>query len=108
MQRIWLALLLVAAPASADQAMFGPSRNGAPFVCADLNDIGAKPGDTIGSWILGFWSGLNAANNALVGEATTASGVVGEVKLYCTAHPSVGLAQATFDTYAAMKKVKTR
>ena len=65
-----------------------------------LNDLGAKPNDTVGSWILGFWSGLNAANNALRAIATTASGVVGEVKLYCTAHPSAGLAQATvFDTY---------
>jgi hypothetical protein len=106
MRRIWLAALLVAAPANADQTMFGPSRNGSPIVCADLNDIGAKPSDTVGSWILGFWSGLNAANNALVGDATTASGIVGEVKLYCTAHPSVGLAQATFDTYGVMKKAR--
>lgn len=74
-----LALLMGAVPASADQTMFGPTRNGAPFVCADLNEVGAKPGDTIGSWILGFWSGLNATNNGMVGDATTANGVIGEV-----------------------------
>lgn len=106
--RNWIgaAILLSAVPASADQTMFGPSRNGAPFVCADLNDVGARPNDTVGSWILGFWSGLNAAHNALVGDGTSANGVLGEVKLYCAAHPSVGLAQATLDTYAAMKKQK--
>lgn len=108
--RYWFgaAILLCAGPASADQTMFGPTRNGAAFVCADLNDVGAKPNDTVGSWILGFWSGLNAANDALVGDGTTANGVIGEVKLYCTSHPSVGLAQATFDTYTAMKKSKRR
>ena len=108
--RYWMGalILLCAVPANADQTMFGPTRNGAPFVCADLNDVGAKPNDTVGSWILGFWSGLNAAKNALVGDGTTANGVIGEVKLYCTAHPSVGLAQATFDTYEAMKKSKRR
>ena len=108
--RNWIgaAILLCAVPASADQTMFGPSRNGAPFVCADLNDVGARPDDTVGSWILGFWSGLNASNDALVGDGTSANGILGEVKLYCAAHPSVGLAQATLDTYAAMKKQKMR
>ena len=106
----WLgmAVLLWAAPASADQTMFGPMRNGAQFVCADLNEVGASPTGTIGYWILGFWSGLNAANDALVGDSTTANGVVGEVKLYCASHPSVGLPQATLDTYAAMKKVRKK
>jgi hypothetical protein len=108
--RYWMgaAILLCAGPASADQTIFGPTRNGAPFVCADLNDVGAKPNEVVGSWILGFWSGLNAANNALVGDGTTANGVIGEVKLYCTSHPSVGLAQATIDTYTTIKKSKRR
>lgn len=108
--RYWMgaAILLCAGQARADQTMFGPIRNGAPFVCADLNDVGARPNDTVGSWILGFWSGLNAANNALVGDGTTANGVIGEVKLYCAGHPSAVLAQATLDTYTAMKKSKRR
>ncbi len=100
--------LLWAAPLSAEQTMFGPMRNGAQFVCADLNEVGASTTDTVGYWILGFWSGLNAANDALVGDSTTANGVVGEVKLYCASHPSVGLPQATLDTYAAMKKARKR
>ena len=102
----WLALLVSAPPASAEQTLFGPMRNGAQFVCADLNEVGATTHDTIGYWILGFWSGLNAANDALVGDGTTANGVIGEVKLYCLSHPSVGLAQATLDTYGTMKKAR--
>ena len=108
--RKWIgaAALLCAMPAAADQTMFGPMRNGSQFVCADLNEVGASTTDTIGYWILGFWSGLNAANDALVGDGTTANGVIGEVKLYCVSHPSVGLPQATLDTYAAMKKAHKR
>ena len=104
----WLGALalLCAAPAGADQALFGPMRNGVQFVCADLNDVGAKPTDPIGYWILGFWSGLNAANDALVGDRTTANGVVGEVKLYCQSHPAVDLPQATLDTYNRMRKAR--
>ena len=46
--------------------------------------------------------------SALVGDGTTANGVVGEVKLYCISHPSVSLPQAALDTYAAMKKTRKR
>jgi hypothetical protein len=105
---IALAALLCATSASAEEKLFAPMRNGAEFVCADLNEVGASTTDTIGYWILGFWSGLNAANDALTGDQTTANGVVGEVKLYCSSHPSVGLSQATFSTYAAMKKASRR
>jgi len=101
----WLALLtlLCATQANADQTLFGPTRNGVQLVCADVNDGGLTVTGLVGTWILGFWSGLNAAKNAHVGDATTASGVVGEVKLYCSTHPSLGLAQATLDTYTAMR-----
>jgi hypothetical protein len=106
----WILLsgLVLGVPANAEQTLFGPVRNGAQFVCADLNETGASTTDTIGYWILGFWSGLNAANDALVGDGTTANGVIGEVKLYCTSHPSVSLPQATLDTYAMMKKLRKR
>ena len=108
--RKWLgaAALIWAMPANADQKMFGPMRNGSQFVCADLNEVGASTTDTIGYWILGFWSGVNAANDALVGDSTTANGVIGEVKLYCVGHPSVSLPQATLDAYAAMKRAHKR
>jgi hypothetical protein len=105
---IGLAALLCATPVEAEQTLFGPLRNGVPFVCADLTELGATSSSTIGYWILGFWSGLNAANDALVGDSTTANGVVGEVMLYCASHPSVSLPQATLDTYVAMKKSRRR
>jgi len=106
---IAIAVLSCAVPVNAhQQTVFGPMRNGAQFVCADLNEVGASTTDTIGYWILGFWSGLNAANDALVGDATTANGVIGEVRLYCSAHPAIGLAQATLDTYSELKKGRRR
>ena len=106
----WLALaaLLWTVPAQADQTLFAPMRNGQALVCADLTDVGVSTSSTIGYWILGFWSGLNAAKDARVGDETTASGVIGEVKLYCASHPSVTLPQATLDTYGAMKKPPRR
>ena len=109
--RLWLcatAALFLPAPAGAEQRIFGPTRNGAQFVCADLNEVGASTTDTIGYWILGFWSGLNAANDSLVGDNTTANGVIGEVKLYCAGHPAVSLPQAALDTYSVMKKAQRR
>jgi hypothetical protein len=101
----WMGLLafVCATPLYADQTLFGPTRNGAQIVCADLNDVGATPSDITGTWNLGFWSGLNAAKNARVGDTTTANGVLGEVKLYCSMHPSLSLAQATLDTYSAIR-----
>ena len=101
----WIGLIALACAtqANADQTLFGPARNGVQIVCADVNDQGLPASGMVGTWILGFWSGLNAAKNARVGDGTTASGVVGEVKLYCSAHPSLSLAQATLDTYSAMR-----
>jgi len=106
----WLGLfaLVCATQVNAEQTLFGPTRNGVQMVCADVNDLGVTATDLVGTWILGFWSGLNAAKNARVGDGTTANGVVGEVKLYCSTHPSVSLPQATLDTYAAMRESARR
>lgn len=100
---VTLLALLFATQAKADDMIFGPTRNGVQIVCADVNDLHGMSGDMVTTWILGFWSGLNAAKSAHVGDATTASGVVGEVKLYCSSHPSFSLAQATLDTYVSMR-----
>src|SRR5215472_10460573 len=99
----WLGLLalLCATQANSDQMLFGPTRNGVEIVCADVNDMKVTSADLLGTWILGFWSGLNAAKNGRVGSNTTAAGVVGEVRLYCSNHPSASLAQAALTTYAA-------
>lgn len=108
--RRWLILflLLCGTRANADETVFGPTRSGVQIVCADVNELGVNQSDLVGTWILGFWSGLNAAKNARVGDSTTASGVVGEVKLYCSGHPSVTLPQATLDTYDAMRTSKNK
>jgi hypothetical protein len=103
-----LLVLAFSTSAAGEERMFGLTRNGEPIVCADVNGTAAKTDDMVGVWILGFWSGLNAANHALVGDNSSASGVIGEVKLYCAGHPSLGIAQAAFDTYAAMKKTERR
>ena len=102
----WLGFfaLVWATQVSADQTLFGPTRNGVQLVCADVSDAKITATDLVGTWVLGFWSGLNAAKNARVGDSTTASGLIGEVKLYCSSHPSVSLAQATLDTYTAMRE----
>ena len=100
--------ILFSVSASAEQTIFAPMRNREEVVCADLPEIDAVTVGKVNYWILGFWSGLNVAKNGLVGDKTTASGVVGEVKLYCASHPSMGLAQATLDTYATMKAAKPR
>ncbi len=104
MRLVALFTLFWGTPLAAKQTLFAITRSGAEFVCADLNDMGATTTDTVGSWILGFWSGINVANDARVGGSTTSNGVVGEVKLHCRKHPSKSLGQATFDTYQAMKK----
>ena len=98
--------LLVAAPLSAEQTIFGPMRSGESLVCADLPEVDAATTAKVNHWILGYWSGLNTAKNSLVGDKTTANGVIGEVKLYCTAHPSLDLPQATLDTFNVMKEAK--
>lgn len=103
-----LAALLCTTPAGAEQTLFAPMRNGASIVCADVTEVPITTTSATGYWVLGFWSGLNAANDALVGDSTTASGVIGEVKLYCASHPSISLPQATLDTYSAMKKPRRR
>jgi len=105
---IGITALLCTAPAGAEQTLFGPMRNGASIACADLTEVQTTTTSATGYWILGFWSGLNAANDALVGDSTTPSGVIGEVKLYCASHPSISLPQATLDTYVAMRKPHRR
>lgn len=55
------------------------------------------------SWLLGFWTGLNAASTQLVGEKTNVDGRVGEVKKICTDRPSMSLVDAAFKAYAVMR-----
>lgn len=51
------------------------------------------------NWVMGFWSGLNAAANVSVGKDTDAEGIVGEVGLICEREPSKPLVVAAFEAY---------
>lgn len=62
-----------------------------------INDV------TINYWILGFWTGMNTATASQVGRSTDTKGVLGEVKLYCDAHPSATITEATTVTYQRLK-----
>lgn len=60
------------------------------------------------SWVMGFWSGLNAhasaeRQTANIGESTDAQGVVAEIELYCSANPSTPLSDATFLVHGRLK-----
>jgi len=58
------------------------------------------------NWVLGYWSGRNIDNaqNHLVGSHTDGQGVLGEVKVICTAEPSTELADAVARTYFKMER----
>ena len=49
-----------------------------------------------GNWILGFWTGINFANERHdVGQTQDADGIIGEVKKICRDQPSMLLLKAT-------------
>lgn len=76
------------------------NERGATLVCADVTEKGLGEAEL---WVTGFVSGMNAAKYQSVGHTTTTSGLLGEVKLYCTKHPSDRLMNAVFRTYEQMK-----
>lgn len=64
---------------------------------------------TAGSnWLLGFWTGLNAANtsNNLVGAKTDGLGIIAEVEKICSQRPSMDLMDATTAVYSALAQGK--
>jgi hypothetical protein len=61
--------------------------------------------DRVGSnWILGFWSGLNAASTpSLVGLATDAPAIIAEVALICAAKPLMLLQASVLSHYERVR-----
>lgn len=109
----YLALLagLLAAPVIAeDPIVYSPLKNGQRFVCADLTEGNVNDSNQIRQYVLGYWSGFNAANsfNSLpgvdVGATTSANGVFGEIKLYCARNPSMDIPTAVLSTYLRFKR----
>lgn len=87
----------VALSANDDARVFGL---GAESCAAWMGGSGVKKVLTE-NWILGFWSGVNVGNPVSrdVGSGTDSAGIVGEVRLYCTKHPSVLVARAAAEVY---------
>jgi hypothetical protein len=56
------------------------------------------------AWVMGYWTGLNAASGQGIGRQTDGNGIVGEVKLLCKTKPSLDLLSATTQVYLAMEK----
>lgn len=62
--------------------------------------VRADAGPARASWILGFWTGLNAAFGRSVGKSTTPQGIVAEVERRCATLPTRTLAEVTLATYS--------
>lgn len=60
----------------------------------------------IEEWILGFWTGMNAANQMdhSVGSKTDSYGVIGEVENICNSNPSEIILNAANEAYLKMMK----
>jgi hypothetical protein len=48
-----------------------------------------------------MWTALNvsASGNSLVGQSTDENGIIGEIRIACSAHPSMRIGQATTEVY---------
>jgi hypothetical protein len=51
------------------------------------------------TWIMGFWSGINAVYGTEGPIRVDGQGIVGEVKKLCIDNPSMMIAEATMKTY---------
>lgn len=72
--------------------------------CATASSSLTADGSAVAYWVLGFVSGMNTDSGAMVGNGTDTNGLLGEVKLYCDAHPSASIFVATALTYRKLLK----
>lgn len=57
------------------------------------------------SWIMGFWTGINAlSNDRQVGKSVGSNGIVGEVRRACAERPSTLIWVATAEVYARLRR----
>lgn len=94
-----LALQVRAAAAQPVYTLGQGTRSCASWATNPVTDFGTK------SWILGYWSGLNAANarNHIVGATTDGAGIWAVVKAKCDAEPSKALLWAVMQAYQDMQ-----
>lgn len=57
------------------------------------------------AWILGYWSGVNMANDSSVGNSTDGLGIIERVKAECRANPALRVLSATSKVRAACREV---
>jgi hypothetical protein len=58
-------------------------------------------------WILGFWSGMNAAYTATTGENTEGPGILAEVRKVCQGKPSLSLSEASLQVYDRFQQIRS-
>jgi hypothetical protein len=88
----------LAVPNSGNTITYGPGGDS----CASwIQESASAPGD---NWIMRFWSGLNATGRYHdIGRSTDGAAITGEVRVFCQAHPSVALANATLTVYLMLR-----
>jgi hypothetical protein len=91
-----VALATIVSARADETYMFGIGR----LSCANWTGNPAHEFDG-GSWIMGYWSGLNTnnPNYHMAGHTTDATGVIAEVRLVCRQHPSLPLYGAIATVY---------
>lgn len=83
------------------------NRSQQAITCAEINDDPPQGPEVVKRWVLGFWSGLNAAETSsgggFVGFQTTPEGVYSEVRRFCKSNPEVMVQQAAYAVRYDMK-----
>lgn len=68
-----------------------------------VNGVSEKQDFASSLYALGVWSGFNIAYDASTGHGTDSDGIWGEIKLYCSNHPSETLINVTLKIYNQFK-----
>jgi hypothetical protein len=55
------------------------------------------------AWVLGFWTGLNVNGGATVGAKTDTAGMLAEIQLDCSKHPSMDLQSSVLQTWSRLR-----
>lgn len=108
--RFWLALLVAVVGSSISARAVQVVGVGGKTSCATWFSGNKFDDIQVRHWIGGFWSGANALNTTDdgVGSDTDANGIFGEVRLYCSQHPSATLFRASADVYDSMARKRAR
>ena len=105
---VLLALSLSTPVSAANSWSFSvTNRSQQAVTCAEINDDPPQGPEVVKRWVLGFWSGLNAAETSsgggYVGSKTTPEDAYSEVRRFCKSNPEVKVEQATYAVRYDMK-----